>query len=517
MKQIKESQDGNARLPLNVLASWSAEMIQIVSGFIIPRLISDSLGRFELGVWDFAWSLVSYFSLVQFGMTSSINRFVAQFKSRGDMDGVNRVCSSSLLIQTFMAFCICCIAVACAALIPAIFGQKLEGEIRTAQLLVLILGANIALQTVTATYAGILTGCHRWDLHNLVFAGTYFCSLVGMWISLKTGGGLISIATVFLISEFAGRSARVILAKRSLKGLKIRFSLADRATTKSMLFFGSKNFLPQAGSLLMNQGINIMIVALLGPPALALYSRPRAFITHIKKFCQKYALIYVPMVSSLHAEESKDRIRELGIEATRNAVLFSLPLLIIISILGGDLLEFWMGSEYRYPELVIALVLAHFFHICHLPLLSILSGINKHGLPGMIGCLSSLAAMLLVYIVLTYIEPSLLWISVGIFIPLTIADGFITPSYFSRVCNIKLSSFYIKVWKMPIILNLAPLGLLLTLKTWLFEESMITRLFLIPIYMFITFLIYWKFAFTKGLKNIIIVKAKQVKIKLTRQ
>jgi hypothetical protein len=49
----------------------------MVSGFLVPRLIDRNLGQDALGIWDFAWSLVVYFNLVQMGIIGSISRSVA--------------------------------------------------------------------------------------------------------------------------------------------------------------------------------------------------------------------------------------------------------------------------------------------------------------------------------------------------------------------------------------------------------------------------------------------------------
>ena len=89
-----EDLTGRDRLVSNVLFSWSAHFVFIAAGFIMPRMIDRRLGQELLGVWDFAWSLVSYFGLVQMGLTSSVNRYVARYRAVGDISGVNQVVSS---------------------------------------------------------------------------------------------------------------------------------------------------------------------------------------------------------------------------------------------------------------------------------------------------------------------------------------------------------------------------------------------------------------------------------------
>lgn len=93
-----EDLTGRERMVSNVIFSWGAHSVFIIAGFIMPRMIDRRLGQELLGIWDFSWSLVSYFQLVQAGIASSVNRYVARYRAAGDMLGVNRVVSSATCI-----------------------------------------------------------------------------------------------------------------------------------------------------------------------------------------------------------------------------------------------------------------------------------------------------------------------------------------------------------------------------------------------------------------------------------
>src|ERR1700689_2389968 len=77
----KEDLSGQDRLSRNVAFAWGGYAVNLVAGFIMPRLISDRLGQTTLGIWDFAWSVVSYFGLVQLGVSGSVSRYVARYRA----------------------------------------------------------------------------------------------------------------------------------------------------------------------------------------------------------------------------------------------------------------------------------------------------------------------------------------------------------------------------------------------------------------------------------------------------
>ena len=152
---------GREHMTRNVLASWAGHFVFIVAGFIMPRMIDRRLGHELLGVWDFAWSMVAYFSLVQAGIGSSVNRYVAKYRAVGDTDGVNRAVSSVWCFHMVAGTVILVLTVALSLFLPSLFGGRLGGNVVTAQWVVFLLGTSMGLRVSVAAFSGVVSGCHR--------------------------------------------------------------------------------------------------------------------------------------------------------------------------------------------------------------------------------------------------------------------------------------------------------------------------------------------------------------------
>ena len=96
---IKEDLTGRDRLVSNVIFSWAGHFVSIIAEFIMLRMFDRRLGQELLGVWDFAWSLVSYFGLVQAGIGSSVNPYVTRYRIAGDISAQSGTVSSALVIM----------------------------------------------------------------------------------------------------------------------------------------------------------------------------------------------------------------------------------------------------------------------------------------------------------------------------------------------------------------------------------------------------------------------------------
>src|SRR5688572_23813142 len=157
---------GQRKLARNIFTNWGAQLVQMASGFIVPRLIDRQLSQEALGVWDLAWSVVVYFGLVQMGVTGSINRYVAFHRAQGDFVAINTAVSSIAMVMRGMGAFIMVLTVLFSWGIGHVFRDRLGVHVTDARWLVLLLGTGMAVQISAAVYASVLTGCHRWDWHN---------------------------------------------------------------------------------------------------------------------------------------------------------------------------------------------------------------------------------------------------------------------------------------------------------------------------------------------------------------
>ncbi|MCH8193555.1 MAG: hypothetical protein IIA65_06015, partial [Planctomycetes bacterium] len=121
---------GRDQLVSNVLFSWASHLVFVAAGFIMPRMIDNHLGQELLGVWDFGWSLVAYFSLVNAGINSSINRYVAKYYGARDIAGVNDVASSGLCVLGLAAVVVFGLTIGVFLLIPTWFRERLPDHVR---------------------------------------------------------------------------------------------------------------------------------------------------------------------------------------------------------------------------------------------------------------------------------------------------------------------------------------------------------------------------------------------------
>lgn len=493
--------NGQNRFVKNVIFGWGAQFVYVIAGFILPRMINNSMGSEALGVWDFAWSLIAYFGLVQAGVVSSVNRYVAGYRAVHDNENVNVSVSSVNCILMIMAAVIVLLSLGAYILIPKLLITKLGEYVFDARSVVFWLSMSLAVQVGLAGYGGVLTGCHRWDLHHGVNVVSRVATLFGMIVVLFSGGGLVTLALVYFFCESLVLVARIFLAYRTLPELQVRFSLIRWQRSKEMLSFGGKTFLPTLGDLFSVQTVNILIVWFLGPTALAIFARPLALIRHVQTFMARFAFVLSPTASSMQAMDDVGKINELLIKAGRYGALIVFPMMSFLFINGGPLLQVWMGEQYNKQLLISAMVLGYLPAVFQLPMGSIVRGLNIHGRPGIVRFIAAIVGIGGAVFAMGILHLHLEWVVVAVAIPLWASEVIYVPLYVKRHLSLSLRDFWRNAIVEPAIYVLPFTIVILLIRICFRENPYIIILLSFLIGTPVLFIVYWKKALSDLVKN----------------
>jgi O-antigen/teichoic acid export membrane protein len=420
------------------LTSWAGHLVFFIVGFIMPRMTDRYLGQEALGVWDFGWSLVSYFGLVQSGIGGAVSRYVAKYRATGDTHSLNTAVSSAQCFQTGAAVFALGLSVAAAVLVPSLFSERLGEHAGEARWVVLLLGSSIAVQMLMSPFDGVLQGCHRWDIRAFITAGSHALTVCAMIIALLLHGGLTSMAAVTLCGALLTEVLRVSAAHAVCKGLAVRPHKAKWGVLVEMLAFGGKSLLWPVSRVLLYQTNSLLIAAFVGPAALAFYSRPRSLVGQTETFMNRFSFVLAPAASALHAQDSHGDVRRLLLRSLELAMYISLPLVLLLAIMGDLIVRLWMGSRYEPGLLIVILAVGHLTDMVTQPAVSILTGMNRHGRVGIINLASAVSSAILGFLTLRVLAWGLLGAALALTLPLTVASGVWLPLHFCRVLGVPL-------------------------------------------------------------------------------
>ena len=290
---------GRSRMARNVVGRWLGQIVVVITGFVIPRLIDDNLGAVSLGIWDFGWATVSYFRYMGFGMAAGLNRFVALYTAKEDETNLRRCVSSTVFLQMVVAALVAAASFGVAWLVPVLFDEIEPPQVRDAQLVLVFLGCNLAVRMAFWPARGILTGNHLWTVTAGVTAFGDTVLLIAMFAVLMYGGTLAHLGMVVFATAIVTEVIRVTMARRVYPHPLLSWSSVDKKTMIEMMIFGVKNSVASLSRMIVLQTTALCLAAAAGPAALAVYARPVALFSHADKFIALYALLLTPVAGSL--------------------------------------------------------------------------------------------------------------------------------------------------------------------------------------------------------------------------
>jgi len=499
----KKTEDltGQDRFAWNLFVSWASQFVLIFSGFLMPRLVDEKVGQVALGIWDFGWSFVSYLAFVGLGMGAAFNRYIAKHRAEGDFLRLNKVANSVALVQFTLAFVAFLVTILFYFLLPTFFADTLTEHTHMAQGVVLFLGFSLVIDMASGSARGLLTGYHRWDIHNALHAGSSVFSLVLMMCALYfSDWGVVGMAIAYCLSTLVFELLRFVFVAKVCKEFSFNLRLANIKTCREMMFFGIKSMVSNIPPILLLQTINILLVSTIGPAALAVFARPMALTKQVRTFMSKFTLMLAPTTGSMQGKNDIASIRSLFMNTTKLSFAFALPSLGFLCIYGDVILKYWMGNDYALWHLIMILSLGGILPMSQDTSLRILIGMNQHGR-------IAICAFISLFVIFSFgllfsginswelTTAALLYI-----VPMNIVYGFLVPIYTCRALKLSWLSYARNSLLVPVLYILPFFMLLCASRYELSNGNALYASLLFVAGLLVTVFIYFKYLLAKKMQ-----------------
>lgn len=451
---MKPDYSGRNLIAWNVLTSWAGYFVFVVAGFIMPRMVDSYVGQTSLGVWDFCWSLVNYLSIADISIGSSVGRYVAKYRTAGDRDALRRAVSSVVAIQAVVAL----LVIVCTALLvwyfPHWLSSHLEEEISDIRWVVALLGTSVGVHMAADASRGVITGCHRWDLHNAINSASHFTSVFLMLIALVLGGGLVGMAIVYLTVVICTESWRIRTAYRVCPELSVRARLVDWNNTITMLSYGGKTTLAGLAPLITLQTTSVMVAHAMGPAMLAVFARPMVLARHVEAFINKFNYVLTPTASSLKTSGKAEELKQFYLDATRYGFAFTLPMLLTLAVFGDVILRLWMGPRYEQGATLAIISGCYLLPVAQGASMRILMGTNSHGRVALKSLLITLMVFAVVSLYIYRTGWSLESAALLAGLPLAVGNGLLVPFFACRQLDVGIAEYLRNSLSAPVMCNI---------------------------------------------------------------
>jgi O-antigen/teichoic acid export membrane protein len=439
-----------SRAARNVLSNWAAYLINGAIGFFLSPFIVRHLGASAYGVWVLLVSLTGYLGFLDLGNRGAVTRFVAKFHSEKSHEQSSYTVSSASAL--FIVAGIVAIAVSVLFAIFAVPHLRIPPSYsRTAQIVVVIAGANIAVSLLSGVFGGVLVGLQRFELCNSIALGVTALRVVAIVIALIGGRGLTSLALIQLGSSLAELFVGFTFARRLYPELRLATSYFSRPHISLIFSFGVYTFLLLVSNYLVYYTDALVIGVFLPIAFVTFFAIAGNLIVYARELVGGFSRTMTPLASKMEVESGHQELPETTLKAARYCSLAVLPIFVTFMIRGPSFIGLWMGPAY-------ADLSGHVLEILSLPwflgsstavITSVMLGISRHK-PVVPVALAEGVGNLVLSIILVR-AMGVLGVAWGTAIPNLAVTLFFWPWYVHRTLGVPIRRYVTSLWLVPAI------------------------------------------------------------------
>jgi O-antigen/teichoic acid export membrane protein len=429
----------------NVSTRYLAIGVDALIGLMLLPFNITHLGPTAYGLWMLTASMTTYFSVLDLGFGGSIVKFVAHYRAKRDVRGLNEIASTLFGIFAITGTVAYLVFVVIAFNIGHILNITPDQQ-STARTLMLVIGVYVSLGFPFSIFGGIINGFQRFDLNNVVGIASSLIVAVVNVVMLMSGYTLeqlvIVTTTIRVMTYFVYR----LNAYHIFPALSIRPSLFLWSRVRELTSFSVYISIIDWSNKLNYSIDAIVIGAYMSTAAVTLWTVPQRLAEMLQRLTNQLNGVLLPVVVDSDSAERSGRLRAIFIQGTRLSLASVVPVAAALMMLARPLIHAWVGPRFEESVLVAQLlVFCVAVRVGNATATTLLKGAGRHRLLAFANAGAALANVAL----------SLLWIrrfglvgqAMGTLVPVVFTAIFILwPAACRRVGVRPVGAFFDAVW-----------------------------------------------------------------------
>jgi len=326
--------------------------------FLMPFTVRH-LGKAQYGLWMLVASVTYYFNLLDLGYGNGVMRHVVDADARGDLTGVNRVVSTFVCVYAVIGIAASLICGAIVLFAIPRFPNLSASDVRTAQVVLAILGTRIALGYPMTVFGAVVNARQGFVRNNSIAIAIVMLNATVTYVVLESGGGLVALVAWTTAVNAAGYIAYAWSAWTVFPDLQIRLRHFSRADWRDVTAYSTYVFIIGLGTQISFNLDNVVVGAYLGTAAVAVYAVAVRLSEYQRRVCDQFSIMLFPVIVRLDAEKKAAALRTTLVNGARVSTLLAAGVTTCLIGFARPLLVHWMGEGFEgsvAPFYVLAIV-----------------------------------------------------------------------------------------------------------------------------------------------------------------
>lgn len=497
------------QLKAGVILSYISEIILILTSLIYTPIMLRLLGQSEYGLYQLSSSVISYLSLLSFGLGSAYIRYYSRLKVKDDTEGIAKL--NGMFMVIFIAIGLICVLAGSVLIgkVDFIFDKSLtKSEIDTARTLMIFMVFNLSISFPGSVFSSYITANEQYVFQRIV---NILKNLFNPFLTLPLllmGYKSVSVVCIQTVLAVSALVANLVFCKNKIK-MEFSFKNFDWKLLREMFVFSFWIFLNEIIDQ-VNWNVDKFILGVCsGTIAVAVYGIGSQINALYLTFSTSISNVFIPRVNRMIAdEESDENLTQLF---TRIGRIQFIVLYLIVSgfvIFGKYFINLWAGNGYEDAYTIILLLIVP----VTIPLIQnigieIQKAKNKHQFRSIVYIIIALLNVA-VSIPLTMLYGGI-GAAAGTAMSLLIGNGLIMNIFYHKKIRLDMFYFWKEIFRFIPALIIPVIVGTVTMKFVCFD-NIIKYLLCICLYVLVYGISMWIWGMNTSEKNVIRVPLKKI-------
>jgi O-antigen/teichoic acid export membrane protein len=453
----------------NIGSGWFSLGINILVGLFLSPFILHRLGDMAYGAWVLVFSVTGYYGLFDLGIRSSVVRYVSTYTATNNTEGVSRLINTAMAVYTAIGVAAILTTLVLTGFLKSLFTMP-AAFLPTARVLFLMVGLAVALGFPAGVFGGVLEGLNRFYFVNVTNLAATLLRAALIVLALHLGYGLLMVTMITVTLPLLGAAVRAVFALRVLP-VRFGWKYVDRSAFGEIARYSGISFILMIAYKLRFKTDEIVIAKMLTVAAVTYFSIGDRLVDYTGEVVGSLAQVFVPMSGQSDARGDTERLRKILIAGNRACAFIVFPITATLIILGKSVITAWVGPAYVrtcYP-VMLTLLIPSTFALAQGASPRILYGMAQHRSLAWVTAMEAVANLILSVVL---IHPlGIVGDALGTAIPLTCTALFFMPRHLCRKLNVRIASFLLQAYTLPILLCAPTVVALLLVQRWFFART----------------------------------------------
>jgi len=356
-----KTENAGRQIRTGAMISYVAIFVSVLAALIYTPWMKDQIGDSHYGLYTLAGSLIAIF-LMDFGLSSTITRFVAKYRAENDRQSINDVVGYVIKLYIIIDIVIAILLAIFYFFIDGVY-VGLSGEEREVlKKVYLVYGSYSIFAFPFAPLSGLLNAYEKFIELKLCDMCQKLLAIALTVVALLSNGGVVWLV---LMNSVAGAVAIFIKITIIFKNriVKPNFKVKNPMLLRSVVSFSIwVTVLALAERMIFNITPNILGITT-NSMEIARFAPASQLEGYFFTFAFAINGLFLPTVARYDYEDNEEKFEQLMIKVGRYQIIVLGLLFSGIVVLAPDFVALWMGEEYRVSGYcTILLVLPSLLH-----------------------------------------------------------------------------------------------------------------------------------------------------------